>query len=399
VGNRGTGHLALDAHVALHALIKLDTPSVLGQGGMHYEGPLMNVPDLDVHVAAQTAFDPFLIGGMTTATGPVPETPLPPIPLMPATGIPGTLNLTITGTMTSTFNGTCAAVSADGTAVYLGEVATSADLVVHPTIVFQVPGFSRSVTLPNIPVHVDGTRHALDLGMHHVNDVDPAAAMNAGGSMATQGTCDSAVTPEGDDPSRASDGGTDSGSDDASVTTSPPVSSCNPATCDGCCQGDRCITGTTASACGTGGLACRACAPNLTCGPTRTCGPDAAAHWVLVAASASVEATNSSGGAWDSNDGLPDPYVCLTVAGARHCSPNQSNTTSASWSYNFPTLVSTGDLANGVRVQMYDADGVLNADDTIGDVTVTPSNSEFSSGIWSVTVGRSRVQMNVQAAR
>lgn len=47
---------------------------------------------------------------------------------------------------------------------------------------------------------------------------------------------------------------------------------CGPSTCDGCCQGDRCEPGTSASACGLKGLACDVCVSPQVCSSAARCG-------------------------------------------------------------------------------------------------------------------------------
>lgn len=46
----------------------------------------------------------------------------------------------------------------------------------------------------------------------------------------------------------------------------PPPSTCNSSTCAGCCAGNECQPGTTASACGRGGFSCFDCGPGGICG-------------------------------------------------------------------------------------------------------------------------------------
>ena len=53
---------------------------------------------------------------------------------------------------------------------------------------------------------------------------------------------------------------------------------CNAANCPGCCAGNNCVIATTPAACGKGGQACFACAPNEACNagvcqPAATCSP------------------------------------------------------------------------------------------------------------------------------
>lgn len=45
--------------------------------------------------------------------------------------------------------------------------------------------------------------------------------------------------------------------------------SCTPASCGGCCNGDRCETGTSDAACGSSGVTCSSCAVDLTCNAGR----------------------------------------------------------------------------------------------------------------------------------
>src|ERR1019366_3418330 len=53
---------------------------------------------------------------------------------------------------------------------------------------------------------------------------------------------------------------------------------CNAATCNGCCDGDTCVTMTSADQCGSEGMACVKCQPNENCKggcfrPQSNCGP------------------------------------------------------------------------------------------------------------------------------
>ncbi len=54
---------------------------------------------------------------------------------------------------------------------------------------------------------------------------------------------------------------------------------CSPGTCQGCCEGNACVSGTSQFACGIGGLACQTCNGGQTCTNQQcvsgsTCGPD-----------------------------------------------------------------------------------------------------------------------------
>jgi hypothetical protein len=51
-----------------------------------------------------------------------------------------------------------------------------------------------------------------------------------------------------------------------------PVAVCDPATCNGCCEGNECLAGTDPNECGLNGEACLHCeSSNLACSPQRTC--------------------------------------------------------------------------------------------------------------------------------
>ena len=54
-------------------------------------------------------------------------------------------------------------------------------------------------------------------------------------------------------------------------TCSVPIT-CRPATCDGCCQGNTCLTGYDNNACGAGGQTCGACSGTSQCVPTASTG-------------------------------------------------------------------------------------------------------------------------------
>jgi hypothetical protein len=70
-------------------------------------------------------------------------------------------------------------------------------------------------------------------------------------------------------------------SDDTSTNVGPDgkpqVVTCTPANCAGCCRDDRCETGDTSDACGTGAAACQTCASTSTCTDgacKEPCGPN-----------------------------------------------------------------------------------------------------------------------------
>ncbi|MGH1344230.1 MAG: C2 domain-containing protein [Nannocystales bacterium] len=92
------------------------------------------------------------------------------------------------------------------------------------------------------------------------------------------------------------------------------VSTACTATCDGCCDGATCLDGDAADECGVGGATCQSCGTNLSCGDTG-CEPDPMALWDVRVFNGTVALTDADGDAWDSFNGLPDPYVSMEVVG------------------------------------------------------------------------------------
>jgi len=93
------------------------------------------------------------------------------------------------------------------------------------------------------------------------------------------------------------------------------ASVCSASTCpNGCCAQGQCITQRTKSACGTGGVACKACGGCQTCGPSGACAVDPASRWTIVCSSAQLTTNPPSGGNnWDPGNGEigghnPDPF-------------------------------------------------------------------------------------------
>jgi hypothetical protein len=79
-------------------------------------------------------------------------------------------------------------------------------------------------------------------------------------------------------------------------------------TCDGCCDGDACLSGDLDGACGWFGVACITCDTGMTC-EFGNCVVDANSRWDVEIVSAAVPDKNANGDDWDSFGGLPDPFV------------------------------------------------------------------------------------------
>jgi hypothetical protein len=179
-GKAGSGKAVLDGGFTLKVSLKVDV------GPLHYDGPLMGTPDIEIKFSDMKGFDPFSIGQKVSLAADIPDTEVAAIPLQAAAGIPGTLHIHASGTVTSDFSGTCAAVSSSG-AQYLGQTSTGGMLVLSATVEIDVPLAGTKTfgpfDLPAIPV---GPFDAgLDLGTQPITSVGVAV----GGDMAMQGSC------------------------------------------------------------------------------------------------------------------------------------------------------------------------------------------------------------------
>jgi hypothetical protein len=79
-------------------------------------------------------------------------------------------------------------------------------------------------------------------------------------------------------------------------------------TCDGCCAGEVCQPGGAADACGAGGAECAACPVDFIC-EAGGCVVDPTSRWDVFALRGSVFEDVIGGGSWDPIGGLPDPFV------------------------------------------------------------------------------------------
>lgn len=169
----GSGKLTLDIHVKATGKLKVDTAL------KKYDGDLPGLKNLDIPIAGEVAFDPFLLDDGETAevTADVPETKLPPIPLG---SVPGELQLTVMkgSTLTTKYHGTCVAVSG-GKATYSGQATTSGKLVLKGSLALKLPSpLDKAVDLPAFDVAIPETPTALD-----------SAAVELGASDKTLGAC------------------------------------------------------------------------------------------------------------------------------------------------------------------------------------------------------------------
>jgi hypothetical protein len=204
-GQPGSGQLALDAGVTLKVSLKVDV------GPLHFDGPLMGVPDIEVRFGGMRGFDPFLLHDQVQVTAQVPDTEVAAVPLMAAAGIPGTLHIHAGGTVTTGFGGTCAGL-ADGAVQYLGSTTTSGMLALSATVDIDVPlAGSMSFGPFMVPAIAVGPLPApLDLGTERIAGTGAAVQ----GEAATAGTCAAGAGPDGGVAGGSTDAGGAGGAGD-----------------------------------------------------------------------------------------------------------------------------------------------------------------------------------------
>jgi len=197
-GRAGSGHLKLDLHLKLAGNLKVDVP------GHKYDGDIPGLNDIDVPIAGETAFDPFLLdAAVAKIDAPIPETKLPEIPLG---SVPGKLILTIMGgsAVTTSFHGSCLAVHG-GQASYAGDVSIGGHLTVKATIKLDLPKpLDKSVDLPDVAIELPSAPVALDLGKvatPGVSDADEGSCAGGGGGPGGNGgDGGSSGSPDGGNP-------------------------------------------------------------------------------------------------------------------------------------------------------------------------------------------------------
>lgn len=151
---------------------------------------------------------------------------------------------------------------------------------------------------------------------------------------------------------------------------------CGPTNCTGCCDAaGKCQPGTTNDACGTGGATCTKCGSSSTCtsGKCQSTGPKM--YKVTL-----VSATVSGCGLGDTCDA----FVVLKVGNTTKTSATKDDTNTPVWKEYMLTESDTN-LQKGFSVTVYDED--LAFDDTIGTCTPTISAAVLSAGKLVTTCG------------
>ena len=165
---------------------------------------------------------------------------------------------------------------------------------------------------------------------------------------------------------------------------------CTAASCGGCCEGDVCQPGVSASACGSKGDACRACAPTELCGMDGACAQGVQGTYEVTFERAAIDSRKLDGSCWDFPCGDPDPFVVVNASNTRVA----NDTLFPVWFDTFTTTYADLSAGNFV-IKMMDED-VSNHDQISPAMTLHPSDSELRAGKMEIARwgAASRVQIS-----
>jgi hypothetical protein len=162
---------------------------------------------------------------------------------------------------------------------------------------------------------------------------------------------------------------------------------------------ESCVRSCGARVCGDDGCGgvCGRCSTGTACTAAGACEPDPTTRWTVEAVDGMVLERKSDGSNWDPFGGLPDPFVCVTIASDRECSASVSDTLSPVWNFRHPMTATTSELQAGVRFEVSDSDPT-SANDVIGDVMAMAPDNAFVDPVWNVIVGRANVRVRLTVA-
>lgn len=154
-------------------------------------------------------------------------------------------------------------------------------------------------------------------------------------------------------------------------------SSCNSSNCKtGCCDSNgKCQETTSDSACGTAGNSCKACSTGESC-VAGVCTKSSSAKYDVTLVSAKVK-NGDCKDAWLIPDSC-DTFVEVQLGSYKAKSPVKKDTETPKWDYKLFT-VSAKDLTdNSLKLKVIDDDTII--DDTLGTCSLSVTSSDISSG-------------------
>jgi len=138
---------------------------------------------------------------------------------------------------------------------------------------------------------------------------------------------------------------------------------------------------------------CAACKAWQVC-KNGACDFDVTSMWNIVALNGEVTEKNPVGESWDALGGLPDPFLCLTVASARKCTTAAQDTLKPNWNQMLHTNVGGGSLIGpAIKVEYYDDD--LTTPDKICELSATLKLDFLDAGAFNLNCqqGMANVQL------
>ena len=134
--------------------------------------------------------------------------------------------------------------------------------------------------------------------------------------------------------------------DSSTGTCKSNPTTCSPSNCSGCCNGTKCETGYSVSACGKGGAACKTCKAWDTC-LSSGCTLSAFSKFQITAISATIKQTKT----WDwlavGSYRNPDPFIGFKLGSSgcsgyyTTCSKTMANTYTPYWNHSLGTFSGT----------------------------------------------------------
>lgn len=173
----------------------------------------------------------------------------------------------------------------------------------------------------------------------------------------------------------------DAGDPEPDAGNDPPTEECQ-ATCDGCCDGDACLSGTSPNACGSAGAACAVCDPGFVC-ELGGCTVDRTSRWDVLADTGDVFEDNMGGGSWDPLGGMPDPYVDLVTSDGIEeitgSSAARADTLAPDWNQVVLSDVPASALVdNGIATTVLDDDPAIDPSDSMGTCVISIGDADFT---------------------
>jgi hypothetical protein len=143
--------------------------------------------------------------------------------------------------------------------------------------------------------------------------------------------------------------------------------------CQGCCQNNQCVDGTSPTACGKNGEACKVCDPGVSC-ENNQCGSGGGGSYKVI-----LKSANMISSSWTAcQEGSCDLYVELWVGSQFVTSSTQTDNNNPTWNEELLTA-SEQELISKFEAKVWDEDPWI-PDVKVGQCNQTITPSILSSG-------------------